>query len=621
VLSPRHLGNGGWGGHVHSTSHFSVSVYDHFTANVHQHFSSAQSFPVHNCASLPLHTQPMNTVPKKPEPVASSKPPPQMPTTTGSKRIEQDRDKVVADLGRLFRDPAHPDFKIVCIGSGANGMVFRVSPSRVVKATLSTRAAAKLPFYHTLQNLLCTQINSKDTRRAYRHFYVSSRFTYSDTIPDENGKPAYVYEEMVHMPMDLKHYANENRDWGLQELVDILCQIMHALRLFHRAGYIVTDLKLDNVMIDPETGRVRLIDFLDSYDVVAHVATNNSNDNKNDNKNAGKHDGQGAVDVDADGAVSTNDSHSTSTSSDEPLGQHHSSRRSKRVLSRVSSSTHSLNFTHTFHNRNNPVTHKEDVWRLGILVLGMLVPYAERVWKQSHPNNTDRDKQAFSTEFLSTMRHDIKNAKPLVQYSYKGMISHQLDRIRKVVLESCESGSEERTLWKALFVKLVCMLQDDVDKRPSIRKLLRSRLFCTQCMVPRVDYSADFGASGPSKVQCMADGAQERSLQQDNRSTKSAQEEGREEENEVATKARRTDSTADTDASTGTAHQHLPRRSTSRRKSTVHVTEWMPNRRYSLRQVPRTRASSRKRSRTVSGFRKQSKYTSRSAEHRHHARE
>jgi len=579
----------------------------------------------------------MNTAPKKPEPVASSKPPPQMPTTTGSKRIEQDRDKVVADLGRLFRDPAHPDFKIVCIGSGANGMVFRVSPSRVVKATLSTRAAARLPFYHTLQNLLCTQINSKDTRRAYRHFYVSSRFTYSDTIPDENGRPAYVYEEMIHMPMDLKHYANENRDWGLQELVDIMCQIMHALRLFHRAGYIVTDLKLDNVMIDPETGRVRLIDFLDSYDVVAHVASNNSNDNKN----AGNHEGQGAVDVDADGAVSTSDSHSTSTSSDEPLRQHHSSRRSKRVLSRVSSSTHSQNFTHTFHNRNNPVTHKEDVWRLGILVLGMLVPYAERVWKRSHPNNTDRDQQTFSTRFLSTMRHDIKNAKPLVQYSYKGMISHQLDRIRKIVLGSCESGSEERRLWKALFVKLVRMLQDDVDKRPSIRELLRSRLFCTQCMVPRVDYSADFGASGPPKVQCMADGAQERSLQQDNRSTQSAQEEGQEkekekekeeekeeekekEEDEVATKARRTDSTADTDTSTGTAHLHLPRRSTSRRKSTVHVTEWMPNRRYSLRQVrqvARRRASSRKRSRTVSGFRKQSKYTSRSAEHRHHARE
>ena len=47
---------------------------------------------------------------------------------------------------------------------------------------------------------------------------------------------------------------------SIAERMDILTQIFQELRFFHEKGQIVSDLKLDNVMFDPETKKITLVD-------------------------------------------------------------------------------------------------------------------------------------------------------------------------------------------------------------------------------------------------------------------------------------------------------------------------------------------------------------------------
>ena len=71
---------------------------------------------------------------------------------------------------------------------------------------------------------------------------------------------------MEYFEYDLLKYATKV-DWSYKQLMSIFCQIAHGIYLFNSLNILLSDLKLENILINPTTGRVKLIDFYDSYDM------------------------------------------------------------------------------------------------------------------------------------------------------------------------------------------------------------------------------------------------------------------------------------------------------------------------------------------------------------------
>ena len=167
------------------------------------------------------------------------------------------------------------------------------------------------------------------------------------------------------MPMDLKRFAEDSSlQWGLRELISILCQVMHGIRLFHHLKYVLTDLKTANVLVNPHTGNVRLIDFTESYDQEAHEELKR--------KKEVRHNGQSP--------------NGTSNSASPP---------------RVSLANRSTSYMHSYLNRGQRITQQEDVWRLGLLLVECLLPYSNRI-------RSRRNQETIDGHFLMTMRNAIK---------------------------------------------------------------------------------------------------------------------------------------------------------------------------------------------------------------------
>lgn len=135
------------------------------------------------------------------------------------------------------------------------------------------------------------------------------------------------------------------------------------------------------------------------------------------------------------------------------------------------------------------MTPKEDVWRLGILMVDMMVSYVNRIRK----NNGDTD--LMDESFLKTMRNAIKRKENTEKYDYSSMMRPHVETIRRIVLTDSQSRKIEHRVWERVFLLIERMLHEDPAERPSIRQLLRDKLFCDQCLVPRIDYSDDFGTT------------------------------------------------------------------------------------------------------------------------------
>ena len=183
-------------------------------------------------------------------------------------RSSKPRDIIKGRTGEFFpelqRRFGTMDVKPKHIGDGGAGVVYQVTADKVVKVMLGRTKHKRVEEYKRMFKQMVSLTNASVRKRLYEHFYVHSAFHTSRILDPTTKTPAFVYELMEYMPMDLKGFSRLNR-WTGDEFKSILCQVMHGLHLFHRLHYVVTDLKVDNVLVNPLTGRIKLNDFCESY--------------------------------------------------------------------------------------------------------------------------------------------------------------------------------------------------------------------------------------------------------------------------------------------------------------------------------------------------------------------
>ena len=333
-----------------------------------------------------------------------------MPQQTKLKprEIIQDRESAfLSEIGTL--DKSSTKMKPTYVADGGAGVVYRISESKVVKVMLGDNKYKKVTLYQATLDKLRHKTSQSPTSNLYEHFYLHSDFRFSKQ-KNEDGTPTFIYEIMEWMPTDLKGFSKENR-WTAKEFIDIMCQVMHGIVLFNSLDYVLTDLKLDNVLFNPKTGRIKLIDFLESYDLKAK-----------ENK-----------------------------------------------------------YMYTYYNSHNRHSFAEDVWRLGLLMLQFLLP---RVLQYKGYDEYSEDHTLPS--FIRKVRARV--TKERMKYDYNEMIRPHLQDMYKTLVYK----DPDKKKWQKLFPLLAAMLHNDPNKRPSVSNILRDRLFCRSCYLPRVDYSEDF---------------------------------------------------------------------------------------------------------------------------------
>ena len=297
-------------------------------------------------------------------------------------------------------------FKIRKLGTGTTGVVYQISPSDVIKVMPGAQYNKHINWYkETLYNLK-TLGEKRKCMYPYHHFYMHSAFDASN-LKNDDGTPKFIYEKMKYLPMDLQTYS-KNYDWTLQDFIDIMCQVMHGIRLFHTLQYILTDLKVQNILYNPETKQLKLSDFCESYNTYLKPP----------------------------------------------------------------------NLMYTYYNRNNERgSKKEDVWRLGILMLNFMVPKVNKMLQQAN--------RPILPAFLNTMKVAV-SARPPKPYQYSTMIQPYLHTMRQTLVANCTES--EQTQWKGIFHIIEKMMLDAPDQRPAVRHILASSVFCDSCLIPRVSY-------------------------------------------------------------------------------------------------------------------------------------
>jgi len=82
------------------------------------------------------------------------------------------------------------------------------------------------------------------------------------TIEIGEARPGLHFLAIEWAPGELlERYAKRNTPLAREEVADIVCQIADAVNAAHTAGIIHRDLKPDNVMYDPASKHVKLLDF------------------------------------------------------------------------------------------------------------------------------------------------------------------------------------------------------------------------------------------------------------------------------------------------------------------------------------------------------------------------
>ena len=156
------------------------------------------------------------------------------------------------------------DYKIQFIAAGVGGSVYRVGKNKVIKVMFGKHINEVTKYKQILKDIKSiSDINP--LYLGYSTFFMHSIF-YISHLNDTENTPKYIYEELEYFECDLKEFCLKKL-WTFQQMICILCQIINGLVLFHKLGFIMTDLKMQNIMIKPSTGKVVFIDFFDSLKI------------------------------------------------------------------------------------------------------------------------------------------------------------------------------------------------------------------------------------------------------------------------------------------------------------------------------------------------------------------
>jgi len=158
-----------------------------------------------------------------------------------------------------------PNYEIRFIAAGGGGAVYQVGENRVIKVMFG-KHIKEVDKYQKIMSDIKAISDINPLYSGYATFFMHSTFILSteyDTLPHA---PKYIYEELEYFDCDLKQFCLK-KSWTFEQMICILCQIINGLVLFHKLGFIMTDLKMQNIMIKPSSGKVVFIDFFDSLKI------------------------------------------------------------------------------------------------------------------------------------------------------------------------------------------------------------------------------------------------------------------------------------------------------------------------------------------------------------------
>ncbi|MDR0522568.1 MAG: serine/threonine protein kinase [Planctomycetaceae bacterium] len=116
-----------------------------------------------------------------------------------------------------------------------------------------------------LKTLLESKVQDKDQMLLLEHeFKVAEKFDHPNLIRiyhyDKSGKNPYICMEWFPA-INMKTWINRGYDTYCRHLPQIMLQMAAALQYQHDNGWIHRDVKPDNFLFDPETVRIKMIDF------------------------------------------------------------------------------------------------------------------------------------------------------------------------------------------------------------------------------------------------------------------------------------------------------------------------------------------------------------------------
>lgn len=179
------------------------------------------------------------------------------------------------------------------IGKGGYGIVHRATyrgkpiAAKVIYARRNEGLADQIRKFHTLfANTIAhhqKQREATGTHTDASHAVELAYFTEDALlpIPATQGRPAMYVHLMELLPgKDMKYYLREHgKTMTLHDVLVMLCSVWHVLMFFHEGGATFNDLKLENVMIHPQTKRATFIDYFDSHTQCTHTECAEEGDN------------------------------------------------------------------------------------------------------------------------------------------------------------------------------------------------------------------------------------------------------------------------------------------------------------------------------------------------------
>ena len=173
------------------------------------------------------------------------------------------------------------------LAKGGFGQVYKVHYQTSKKSKL--RAVAVKVSYYKYNKSLPNQIQRFN--QTFDKIIANRIERHKQNKQSLDSDLTYFTEEMVLQPIKLK-LENQTKEFTLQfmeliqgkelydflrenklnlkQLMTIFCSAIHALHFFHDGGVMFNDLKLENVMVDPNTFHVTFIDFYDSNTQCTH---------------------------------------------------------------------------------------------------------------------------------------------------------------------------------------------------------------------------------------------------------------------------------------------------------------------------------------------------------------